>query len=113
MQLSQAEITQQNQQKYFISGTVDFSTVPDLLRQSSTFFAAEKTSENSIPDNKEVIFDLSEVEECNSAVLALMLEIVKHAKQKKLAVSFENLPATIHTIARAYGVENEIRELCK
>ncbi len=113
MQLSQAEITQQNQQKYFISGTVDFSTVPDLSRQSSAFFAAKKTSDNSHPDNKEVIFDLSEVEECNSAVLALMLEIVKHAKQKKLAVSFENLPATILTIARAYGVENEIRDICK
>ncbi|NOQ89298.1 MAG: STAS domain-containing protein [Gammaproteobacteria bacterium] len=113
MQLSQAEITQQSQQKYLISGTVDFSTVPDLMRQSSVFFAAVKASDDSSPNSRQVTVDLSKVEECNSAALALMLEIVKNAQQKKLEVHFENLPATLLTIARAYGVENEIRDLCK
>ena len=113
MQLSQAEITQQNQQKYLISGVVDFSTVPDLMQQSSVFFAAVKASDGNSPNSRQVTIDLSQVEECNSAALALMLEIVKNAQQKKLEVHFENLPATLLTRAKAYGVENEIRDICK
>ena len=108
MQLSHAEITQQNQQKYLISGVVDFSTVPDLLRQASVFLKANETSEKG-----QIAIDLSQVTECNSAALALILEIVKTDRQKKIKLKFENLPAAVLTIAKAYGVENEIRELCK
>ncbi len=107
MQLSQAEIKQQNQQQYIISGTVDFSTVPDLLRQSQVLFATLNA-----PENRQVSIDLSQVADCNSAALALMLEIVKNAGQKNIETVFENLPTTLLTIAKAYGVENEIRELC-
>ena len=113
MQLRHADITQQNQQKYLISGIVDFSTVPDLVKQSSVFFAAIKVSGDQSSKNSQVTIDLSQVEECNSAALALMLEVVKSAQQKKLEVHFENLPNTVLTIAKAYGVENEIRDLCK
>ena len=109
MQLSQAEIIQQDQHKYFISGVVDFSTVPDLLRRTSAFFVADNSSSSS----RQVTIDLSQVKESNSAALALMLEIVKSARQKKLDVQFENLPQTILIIAKAYGLENEIRDLCK
>ena len=109
MQLSQAEIIQQDQHRYFISGVVDFSTVPDLLRRTSAFFVADNSSSSS----RQVTIDLSQVAECNSAALALMLEIVKNAQQNSIEVHFENLPATLLTIAKAYGVENEIRELCK
>jgi len=108
VQLSQAEITQQNQQKYLISGVVDFSTAPGLLRQSSVFIATVK-----VANVRQITIDLSQVEECNSAALALMLEIVKNARQKKIEIHFENLPATLLTIAKAYGLENEIRELCQ
>lgn len=113
MQLKHADITQQNHQKYLISGIVDFSTVPGLVKQSSVFFAAIKVSDDRSPNSSQVTIDLSQIEECNSAALALMLEIVKNAQQKNLEVHFENLPATILTIAKAYGVENEIRDLCR
>jgi len=108
VQSSQAEIIQQNQQEYLISGIVDFSTAPDLLRQSSGFFAAVKAS-----DNRQITIDLSQVEECNSVALALMLEIVKDAQQNNIEVHFANIPAAVSTIAKAYGVEDEIRELCE
>jgi len=108
MHKSQAEITQQNQQQYLISGAVDFSTVPDLLRQASGFISACNPAEN-----KSISIDLSQVTECNSAALALMLELVKSAQQKNIELFFKNLPATVSTIAKAYGVENEIREYCR
>jgi ABC-type transporter Mla MlaB component len=66
VQKSQAEITQQNQQKYIISGTVDFSTVPDLLRKTSGFI-----SETNSLENKPIMIDLSGVIECNSAAIGI------------------------------------------
>ncbi len=104
MQLSQAEITQQNPQQYLITGTVDFSTVPELMRQAKSYF---KTCQAAA----EVKIDLSAIVACNSAGLALMLEIVKDAKTNNITVKFINLPDTLLTIARAYGVESEIRDI--
>lgn len=108
MQSSQAEITQQNSQQYLVSGVVDFSTAPDLLRRSLVLF-----SEAMNLENRQLTIDLSSVKECNSAALALILEMAKSARQKNIEAHFENLPASLLTIAKAYGVENEIRELCK
>ena len=108
MQINQAEIVQQTKQQYLVSGIVDFSTVPNLMRQASGLFSASKSSASS-----PIAIDLSQVKECNSAALALMLELVKSAQQKNIEVYFENLPATVLTIARAYGLEDEIREICR
>ncbi|NOQ69511.1 MAG: STAS domain-containing protein [Gammaproteobacteria bacterium] len=117
MQLSQAEITQQNPQKYLISGTVDFSTVPYLMQCAQGFFKAHKKSasgQSATEKNAATITtDLSHVTGCNSAGLALLLEMIKHARLNDIELHFENLPDTLLTIAKAYGVESEIRDICK
>lgn len=105
MQLTQAELTQQNQQKYSISGALDFSTVPELMKRAAVYFQSHKPSELT-----KVEVDLSQVTACNSAGLALMLEMVKDARNKGLDLHFKNLPEALLTIAKAYGVESEIRE---
>ena len=104
MQLSQAEITQQNQQQYLVTGTVDFTTAPELMRQAKSYFKTYQAA-------AEVKIDLSAIVACNSAGLALMLEIVKDAKTNNITVKFINLPDTLLTIAKAYGVESEIRDI--
>ena len=106
MQLSQAEITQQNQQQYLVTGTVDFSTAPELVRQAKNFFKTQQQGESA-----SVEIDLSKVDACNSAGLALMLEIAKDAKANNIEMKFINLPGTLLTIAKAYGVESEIRDI--
>jgi len=111
VQSSQAEITQQNQHLYCVTGTVDFSTVPKLLQQTLTYITAASAAASN--DSAKIIIDLADVSACNSAALALLLETVKQAQRKNIQVLFKNLPETILTIARAYGVENEIRELCE
>ncbi len=108
MQLAQAEITQQNKQKYLISGTLDFSTVPGLMRQMAGFFKSYKQA-----SKETIVVDLSQVTDCNSAGLALILEMAKDIPSINIDLHFENLPDTLLTIAKSYGVENEIRELCK
>ena len=108
MQLSQAEITQQNNQKYLISGVVDFMTTPELMLSAARLLiSGAKAAE------KKVLVDMSQVTDCNSAGLALMLEMEKQARASKIDLHFENIPDTLLTIAKAYGVENEIRDICK
>ena len=99
-------MTQLNQQQYLVTGTVDFSTAPELGRQAKNYFKAHQKGEAA-----GVEIDLSKIDACNSAGLALMLEIVKDAKAKNIEVKFINLPGTLLTIAKAYGVESEIRDI--
>ena len=112
MQLSQAEITQQSQQEYLITGTVDFSTVPGLMVRAKDFFKSAGNKATAQADAGKISIDLSKIIDCNSAGLALMLEMVKHARSNNIELHFENLPDTLLTIAKAYGVEEEIRDIC-
>ena len=112
MQLGQAEITQQNKQKYLISGTVDFSTVPDLMQTAKGFLTSAGNAVTAQAAAESVSIDLSKITDCNSAGLALMLEMVKLARSNNIELHFENLPEALLTIAKAYGVENEIRDIC-
>ncbi len=110
MQLNQAEIIQQNQQKYLISGAVDFSTVPDLIQRVTYFFKSlnKSASANASGEAGFTIVDLSKITVCNSAGLALVLEMVKQARNHNITLHFENLPETLLTIAKAYGIEEQI-----
>lgn len=112
MQLSQAEITQQSKQKYLISGTVDFSTVPDLMLTAKQLLTSAGNAVTVQAEAERVSIDLSKITDCNSAGLALMLEMVKLAHSNNIELHFENLPEALLTIAKAYGVENEIRDIC-
>ena len=115
VQLNQAEFTQQSQQKYLISGTVDFSTVPGLMQQVSVFFKSYKKSAPANANanaNKEtgITMDLSKITVCNSAGLAMILEMVRLAGNHNIELHFINWPVTLLTIAKAYGVDDEIRD---
>ena len=108
MHLNQAEFTQQDQQKYNITGVVDFSTVPDLMGKAMDICKSAGQSSQT-----ELEIDLSEVTQSNSAALALILEIAKDARTNNITLHFQNLPESLLSIAKAYGIESEIRELCK
>ena len=101
MQQAQAEINQLNKQQYSISGIVDLTTVPDLMQQATVFFKSA---------DKKINIDLSQVTSSNSAALALMLEMLKQAHENQIELHFEYLPDTMLTIAKAYGIDGEIRE---
>lgn len=110
MQSTRAEITQHNN-KYLISGSVGFATVPSLIQQvAEILMSTRPVAKKSAANNLE--FDLSQVTDCNSAGLALVLEIAKKANTKNITVNFKSLPDALLTIAKAYGVENEIRNMC-
>jgi phospholipid transport system transporter-binding protein len=52
--------------------------------------------------------DLSEVSELDSSLLAAMLAWLREAKARDRALSFVNLPESLQTIARLYGVDSLI-----
>ena len=49
--------------------------------------------------------DLAEVSEMDSALLALLLAWLREAKARGGSLQFENLPDSLRTIARLYGVD--------
>ena len=50
--------------------------------------------------------DLAEVTELDSSALALLLAWLREAKAAGRAIAFANLPESLQTIARLYGVED-------
>jgi ABC-type transporter Mla MlaB component len=112
VQLNQAEIIQQNQQNYLISGAVDFSTVPDLMQRISDLFKSYKKSAPAASAGAEtgITMDLSKITVCNSAGLAMILEMVRQAGDHNIKLHFRNWPVSLLSIAKAYGVDDEIRD---
>ena len=49
--------------------------------------------------------DLGEVSEMDSALLALLLAWLREARQREHGLAFTNLPESLRTIARLYGVD--------
>ena len=49
--------------------------------------------------------DLGEVNEMDSALLALLLAWLRDARMRNRALSFVNLPESLRTIAQLYGVD--------
>jgi phospholipid transport system transporter-binding protein len=49
--------------------------------------------------------DLGEVSEMDSALLALLLAWMREARQRERPLAFTNLPASLLTIDRLYGVD--------
>jgi phospholipid transport system transporter-binding protein len=49
--------------------------------------------------------DLAEVNEMDSALLALLLAWLRDARARGANLEFENLPEALRTIARLYGVD--------
>ena len=101
MQQGQAEITLQSNQQYNISGAIDLTTAPGLMRKAADLF------KNA---DKNINIDLSQVTSSNSVALVLLLEMLKQARDNQIELHFENLPETMMTIAKAYGIDGEIRE---
>lgn len=93
--MSEASISQQGD-FLKLSGRLDFSSVASLL------------TANGWLQGEQVQIDMSEVEQSNSAGLALLLEWMKIAQQKGLQIKYHNVPEQLLVIARAYGIDQDL-----
>jgi len=92
--------SQDDKGRFLVRGTLGFETVPEIMKQAKRLFAAVDSA----------VVDLSAVESCNSAGLAVILEMVRHMQQQNKTVCFQSVPEQIHTFARAYSVEKELSQ---
>ena len=70
------------------------------MKQAINLFAAVDT----------VVVDFSGVDSCNSAGLAVVLEMARRMREQHKTICFDNLPEQIHTFARAYSVDEKLGE---
>ncbi len=77
-----------------VSGPVTLANVAALLEEGRRHLA----------DGVRTV-DLAEVSEMDSALLALLLAWLREARQHERALAFANLPESVRTIARLYGVD--------
>ncbi len=77
-----------------VSGPVTLANVAALLEEGRRHLA----------DGVQTV-DLAEVSEMDSALLALLLAWLREARQHERALAFANLPESVRTIARLYGVD--------
>ena len=78
-----------------LSGPVTLSTVASLLEEGR----------RHLGEGVQTV-DLAEVSEMDSALLALLLAWVRDAKALGKPVAFANLPESLRTIAKLYGVDS-------
>jgi len=84
--------------RFRVSGPMTFVTVTGLLRQSADRFAHGERAE----------VDLAQVEESDSAGLALLIEWKKIARRQGGSVRFINMPPQLTALARISEVEELI-----
>ena len=82
-------------ERIVLSGPVTLANVAALLEEGRRHLAEGAAT-----------VDLSGVTELDSSALALLLAWLREAKAGGRAVAFANLPESLQTIARLYGVED-------
>ncbi|MFN2645008.1 MAG: lipid asymmetry maintenance protein MlaB [Burkholderiales bacterium] len=77
-----------------VSGPVTLANAAAILEEGRRYLA----------DGVQTV-DLAEVSEMDSALLALLLAWLREARVHERSVAFSNLPESLRTIARLYGVD--------
>jgi len=84
--------------KFLITGDLDFQTVPRVWNASQSLFA----------NSRSLTIDLSGVESSNSAGLALLIEWMRFARSRNCSIEFLNLPDQMRQVAQLCGVEEKL-----
>ena len=81
--------------RYRLSGDMTFATVASILEESTALFEEHTT----------LTMDLTDVEQSDSAGLALLLEWITWANHTVREIGFKNVPRKLSSIARTSDVE--------
>ena len=92
--MSEAAIAPSGEGRYAISGELTFSTVPDLWRSGSGEFGGGP-----------VRVDLAGITRVDSAGIALLIEMVRTARQRGGEIFLERAPSQLMAIATVSGLD--------
>jgi phospholipid transport system transporter-binding protein len=85
-----------------LTGALDFESLPGVIAESEKYIAR--------PDlPQRLTIDFSDVAAVDSSAVALLLEWLRRAREKGVALEFANLPANLLALAQLYGVREMIQ----
>ena len=84
-----------------LTGALDFESLPGVLAESEKYIARPQLPER-------LTIDFSDVPAVDSSAVALLLEWLRRAREKGVALRFENLPPNLLALAELYGVREII-----
>ena len=95
--MSEASLETLGEGRFRVSGSLDYETVERILDDDDSLFAGNPA---------EIEIDLSGVTHTTSVGLALMLEWLRQARSRNIAIRFSNVPAQILGIAKLSQLES-------
>ena len=90
---------------HVVAGTPAMTFAIEALNVEKRYGALHEEGRRHLADGAATV-DLKEVTELDSSALALLLAWLREAKAAGRAVAFANLPESLQTIARLYGVQD-------
>lgn len=81
-----------------VTGALTFETVPDLYRNSASWFAGAG----------DLTIDLTQVDRTDSAGLALLIEWLRRAQAANRRLRFTNIPTQVQTLIRINGLQDAL-----
>jgi phospholipid transport system transporter-binding protein len=81
-----------------VSGPLTFASVPDLYAASRAWFAG----------GSDMVIDLAQVTQADSAGLALLIEWLRQARQAGAPLTFSNIPPQMLVLIRVNGLQDTL-----
>ena len=93
--MSEVSIKQDGSGRYVVTGLLQFDTVTKARKLGAALLARESSW----------VLDLRGVTRADSAGLALLVDWVREARRRQIAVRFENIPAQLLALAKVSRLE--------
>lgn len=94
--MSEIKVDPQDPERVTVSGELSFASAPVLLEQGAALLAGH---------GGRIRLDLGGVTRADSAGLALLIEWLRIARRRQLAIEFRNIPPQLLAIARVSGLD--------
>lgn len=95
--MSQLTLVAQGDGYFLVDGDLTFASINKRVLKSMHFLTA----------HKDITIDLGQVQNTDSAGLALMIEWIRYCRSKRAALYFCNVPAQLLSLARLSGFDKD------
>ena len=88
-------IEKKSANEFLVKGILGFDNVNAVLNQACDFLSKEKTASQT-----EIIFNFAELQQSNSASLALLTALLRYAREHQYIIQFLHLPSKLWAAAK-------------
>ena len=92
------KIIKKQQAVYAIEGELNMQTVPEVSKQLAKLIKEQTLATENLT------LDLTSISRSDSAGVALLIDVMQHAKTSKITLLFSNLPQQMQDIAGISGL---------